>query len=184
MSRVTSVFLLEQLDLFAVPPPPPPLVVEPVVRGRGPRHQPLGDVYNMEKFFNVINRAVFKNALAPCVMRWSRNRWRVTLGLCDVKRRVITLNCALDDARVPDMVVAQVMHHEMLHLLFGFSEGKNGTRRFHTPDFRAAERVFPGFADVDSWLGQNWPMRGRPAKKQRATDSQFLKYLELMSGQG
>ncbi|HEY3294920.1 MAG TPA: SprT-like domain-containing protein [bacterium] len=180
MSRSPTVLLLEQLDLFAVPPPPPPPSAEPVVRPRGPRHQPQGDVYDMEKFFTVINRTAFRNGIAPCVLRWSRNRWRVTLGLCDVKRRVITLNCALDDARVPDMVIAQVMHHEMLHLLYGFSEAKNGTRRFHTPEFRRSEKAFPGYADVDTWLGQNWPMRGRPAKKQKTTDSQFLKYLELM----
>jgi hypothetical protein len=181
MSRPSSAFLLEQLDLFATPPPPPvPAADPPQLRGRGARHQPQGDVYDMEKFFNVINRTFFRNGLAPCVLRWSRNRWRMTLGLCDVKRRVITLNCALDDARVPDMIVAQVMQHEMLHLQFGFSEAKNGTRRFHTPEFRAAERAFPGFGDVEKWLAQNWPMRGRPAKKQRTTDNQFLKYLALM----
>ena len=179
MNRISSAFLLEQLDLFSAQTPPPPEPLEPLVRPRGPRHQPMGDVYDMEKFFNVINRTVFKNTLAPCVMRWSRNRWRLTLGLCDVKRRVITLNCALDDARVPDMIVAQVIHHEMLHLHYGFSEAKNGARRFHTPEFRAAERVFPGFADVEKWLGANWPMRGRPAKR-RSADNQFLKYLELM----
>jgi hypothetical protein len=134
----------------------------------------------MENFFKIINRTVFKNTLAPCVLRWSRNRWKLTLGLCDVKRRVITLNCALDDARVPDMVVAQVIHHEMLHLHYGFSEAKNGTRRFHTPEFRAAEKIFPGFADVEKWLGQSWPLRGRPAKRQRVTENQFLTYLEMM----
>ena len=135
----------------------------------------------MDRFFAVINRAVFKNTLAPCVMRWSRNRWRITLGLCDVKKRVITLNCALDDARVPDMIVASVIHHEMLHLHYGFSESKNGTRRFHTHEFRAAEKVFPGYADSEKWLGQNWPMRGRPAKR-RTPENGFLKYLELMTG--
>ena len=181
MSRVPTAFLLEQLDLFSAqiqPPPPPPV---PVMRPHGPRHQPQGDVYDMDRFFTAINRAVFKNMLPPCVMRWSRNRWRITLGLCDVKSRVITLNCALDDARVPDMIIASVIHHEMLHLYYGFSEAKNGHRRFHTPEFRSAEKIFPGYADAEKWLGQNWPMRGRPAKK-RLPENGFLKYLELMTG--
>ena len=57
---------------------------------------------------------MFKHELRPPVIRWSRNRWRYTLGLCDIQRRVITMNTALDDARIPEKVGAVVMHHEML----------------------------------------------------------------------
>lgn len=177
----TELALEHQLDLFPAEPAPLPAFVPPA-HGRTPRHQPKGDVYDLEKFFSVINRTVFRNAVVPCTLRWSRNRWKLTLGLCDVKRRVITLNCALDDARVPDVVVAQVVHHEMLHLYFGISEGPNGTRRFHTPEFRAAEKRFPGYAQTVAWIEANWPMRGRPAKRQRASEGDFLAYLALMCG--
>jgi hypothetical protein len=118
--------------------------------------------------------------LEPCVLRWSRNRWHLTLGICDVKKRVVTLNRALDDARVPEMVVASVVHHEMLHLYFGISEGPNGTKRYHTPQFRAAEKRFPGYAESEKWIANNWPLRGRPAKKLRGQDDGFLSYLALM----
>jgi hypothetical protein len=184
MSRMPVLPLLEQLDLFFAPPEPPS-VAKPdlsLANGRGPRHQPQGDVYDIQEYFDAINRIVFKGVLAPCPLRWSRNRWRLTLGLCDVKKRVITLNCSLDDARVPEVVVAQVIHHEMLHLYFGIAEGPNGTRRFHTPQFRLAEKAFPGYKDAQAWVNTHWPMRGRPAKRTRPADQGFLAYLALMVG--
>jgi len=178
MSRIPSLLILEQLDLFAreAPPPQPP----PPPLSRPPQHKPRGDVYDLERFFDVLNRTAFKNELASCAMRWSRNRWYLTLGLCDVKRRVITLNRSLDDARVPEMVVAAVLHHEMLHLYLGVSEGPDGRQRCHTPQFRAAEKAFPSHADSEKWISENWPLRGRPAKRVRSVEGSFLDYLALM----
>ena len=180
MTKLPSLLSVEQLDLFArqVPPAPSPELAPQ--NGHGPRHQPKGDVYDLARFFDVINQTVFKNALAPCVLRWSRNRWHLTLGLCDVKKRVVTLNRALDDARMPEMVVASVVHHEMLHLYFGVSEGPKGTRRFHTPQFRTAEKIFPAHAEAEKWIADNWPLRGRPAKRQRPEEQSFLAYLAMM----
>ncbi len=81
-----------------------------------------------------------------------------------------------------EMVVAGVMHHEMLHLYFGITEGPTGGRRFHTPEFRAAERLFPGYKTVEEWLRDNWPLRGRPARKPRPSTGGFLSYLAMMHG--
>lgn len=125
---------------------------------------------------------MFKGELKQPVLRWSRNRWRYTLGLCDVEKRIITINTALDDARIPEMVTAGVMHHEMLHLYFGITEGPNGGRRFHTPEFRTAERLFPAYIAVEEWLRDNWPLRGRPARKPRPMSGSFLAYLAMMHG--
>jgi hypothetical protein len=172
-----------QMELFA----PARVIIENVPssfgsRRRGPRHQPQGEVYDLVRFFEIINEVMFKKELPPPVMRWSRNRWRYTLGLCDVEDRIITMNCALDDARVPEVVLAGVLHHEMLHLYFGFSENAKGQRRFHTPDFRAAERLFPGFETTEKWVAEHWPLRGRPAKKSRPAETSFLTYLSVMRG--
>jgi hypothetical protein len=172
-----------QFELFGLIAEPKPEVVEAQKNGqrrRGPRHQPKGEVYDLQVFFDVINQVMFKGGLPQPVIRWSRNRWRYTLGLCEVERCVVTLNDALDDARVPEMVVAGVMHHEMLHLYFGVSEGPNGGRRYHTPEFRAAEKMFPAYTSVEEWLRDNWPMRGRPAKKPRPSSGGFLQYLSMM----
>lgn len=169
--------LLEQLDMFVAMLPPASAIESAQSRSR---HEPKGKVYNLDEYFRTINRIVFKNTLASPVLRWSRNRWRYTLGICDTKRCVITLNTSLDDARVPDVVVAAIMHHEMLHLHFGISEGPDGRRRVHTPQFRAAEKLFPGFAESEKWVNENWPLRGRPAKRPRPVEQTFLSYLMLM----
>ncbi len=166
-------------ETISTPLPPEPSLAS---TRRGPRHKPQGLVYDLQNCFDVINDVMFKCELRQPVIRWSRNRWRYTLGLCDVEKRVITINSALDDARIPEMVVAGVMHHEMLHLYFGITEGPTGGRRFHTPEFRAAERLFPGYKTVEEWLRDNWPLRGRPARKPRPSTGGFLSYLAMMHG--
>ncbi len=171
-----------QFELFSVAAPTAPVAIEAQKNRRGPRHHPQGLVYNLQQCFDVINEVMFKQELKQPIMRWSRNRWRYTLGLCDVEKRVITMNTALDDARIPEMVVAGVMHHEMLHLYFGITEGPNGGRRFHTPEFRAAEKLFPAYTSVEEWLRDNWPLRGRPARKPRSLSGGFLAYLSMMHG--
>ncbi len=181
MARLPSLLIPGQLDLFSVPVVvATPVQTLSVIPGRRARHEPRGFVYDLAVYFDVINQVIFKGVLLPPTLRWSRNRWKSTLGLCDVKKRVITLNTTLDDARVPDLVVAAVLHHEMLHLYLGISEGPNGGRMFHTPRFRAAEKVFPGFAESERWIKEQWPLRGRPARKQRDPDGKFLSYLKAM----
>lgn len=172
-----------QFELFSIAAPTAPLVAEELQKPRrGPRHHPQGLVYDLQHCFDIINAVMFKCELNQPIMRWSRNRWRYTLGLCDVEKRVITMNTALDDARIPEMVVAGVMHHEMLHLYFGITEGPNGGRRFHTPEFRAAEKLFPAYTAVEEWLRDNWPLRGRPSRKPRSLSGGFLSYLAMMHG--
>jgi hypothetical protein len=180
MTRLPSLLLPGQLDLFAIPSVPVSDVARPLIPGRRARHEPRGHIYNLATHFDIINRVIFKGQLDAPTLRWSRNRWRYTLGLCDVKKRIITINVALDDARVPELVVAAVMHHEMLHLYFGVSEGPNGGRRFHTPQYRTAERAFPGYQESEHWLAKFWPLRGRPARKPREQDASFLSYLGSM----
>lgn len=181
MGKLPLILLPGQLDLFSLGTTvATSSETLPLIPGRRARHEPRGSVYNLADHFDVINRVIFKGTLEPATLRWSRNRWQQTLGLCDVKRRVITMNICLDDARVPDLVVAAIMHHEMLHLLFGVSEGPNGGRRFHTPQFRTAEKIFPGYAESEKWIHANWPLKGRPAKKPRETKAAFLDYLSAM----
>ena len=178
MSKLPSLLIAEQIELFDVHLVRPEPLPTPATSKA--RHEPKGSVYDLAKFFDVINRTVFKGALEPAVLRWSRNRWHLTLGLCDVKKRVITINRALDDARMPEMVVAAIVHHEMLHLYFGVSEGPAGQQRYHTPQFRTAERRFPAYAESEKWIADNWPLRGRPATRRRSEEHSFLAYLALM----
>ncbi|MFH1010449.1 MAG: SprT-like domain-containing protein [bacterium] len=162
---------LEQLDLFVHAPPSP----------AGTRRRPptmygkaQGQVYDLDEFFCVLNERYLWNRLTRPVLRWSRNRWRIVLGICDVERQVITLNRALDDSRVPDIVVASTLFHEMLHLHFGIDEDANGRRRVHPPEFKRAEKGLPGYHEAEIWIQRCFPLRGRPAKKPRTNTDRFL----------
>ncbi len=163
---------INQLELFAsaadISRP------ETSVRRRGPKDAPQGSVYDLSLFFRILNERYLWNHLSRPVLRWSRNRWRVVLGVCDFEARAITINRALDDARVPDIVVVSTLFHEMLHLYFGITEGKNGRQRLHPPEFKRAEKALPGYHEAEVWLDRHFPLRGRPAKKPRAETSVFL----------
>lgn len=163
---------IDQLELFAVPPELPALVERPL--RPGPRDASRGQVYDLDLFFRILNERYLWNRLARPVLRWSRNRWRVVLGVCDVEKRVITINRALDDARVPDIVIASTLFHEMLHLHFGISEGVDGRRKMHPPEFKRAEKGLPGYHEAEAWLSERFPLRGRPAKKARDETKRFL----------
>jgi hypothetical protein len=169
---------LSQLELFIVPKPEPEQPRK--THGPAPRHQPRGVVYDLEKYFNVINKVVFRDELEFPVLRWSRYRWHTVLGLYDIKRNVITINRALDDARIPDLVLADVLHHEMLHEFFGVTEDKDGRRKIHPPSFRLSEKQFPAHTPAEKWLNENWPLRGRPAKRIKETEGSFLNFLAMI----
>jgi hypothetical protein len=162
---------IDQLDMFAVSPISP---VPAKATGRGPRDAPRGQAYDLMLFFQILNRHYLWNRLPRPVLRWSRNRWRIVLGICDVERQVITLNRALDDTRVPDIVVASTLFHEMLHLHFGIGEGTDGRRRVHPPEFKRAEKSLPGYHEAEVWLKNRFPLRGRPAIKPREDTNLFL----------
>jgi hypothetical protein len=163
---------LDQLDLFVNAPNVPESPEKPQ-RAR-PRGSPRGQVYDLNLFFQILNKRYLWSRLPEPVLRWSRNRWRIVLGICDVEKHVITLNRALDDSRVPDIVVASTLFHEMLHLHFGIEEGANGRRRVHPPEFKRAEKSLPGYDEAELWLKDHFPLRGRPAKKPRTEAVRFL----------
>ncbi len=163
---------IDQLELFTESPDA--AVPEDRARRRGSRDGPQGQVYDLEVFFRILNERYLWNKLARPVLRWSRNRWRVVLGVCDFEKRVITINRALDDARIPDTVIASTLFHEMLHLHFGITEGTDGRQRVHPPEFKRAEKGLPGYHEAEVWLDKRFPLRGRPAKKPRADARQFL----------
>ncbi|MBM3324147.1 MAG: SprT family zinc-dependent metalloprotease [Calditrichaeota bacterium] len=162
---------LEQLDLFVHAPPSTGVEKKRPATTYG---KARGQVYDLDEFFRILNERYLWNRLTRPVLRWSRNRWRIVLGICDVERGVITLNRALDDSRVPDIVVASTLFHEMLHLHFGIEEDANGRRRVHPPEFKRAEKGLPGYHEAEIWIKKCFPLRGRPAKKPRETMARFL----------
>lgn len=61
-------------------------------------------------------------------------------------RRLIIVHPRLDDRRIPPWVIGCVVHHELLHALFGVAHGNH-----HPPEFRRRERAHPDFARAAQW---------------------------------
>jgi hypothetical protein len=68
---------------------------------------------------------------------------------------LIRIHPALDDPRVPRHFVELVVFHEMLHQAIPPVNGRDGRRIVHGRDFRARERLFPGYGRARAWEKQN-----------------------------
>lgn len=93
-----------------------------------------------------------------------RRRQHIRLGSYDFEGRHITLHPALDQREVPDYVVRQIIHHELLHHIFGVKQ-VGGRRVIHPPELRSRERAGPDYDAATRWLAQHLPrllgQRGR-----------------------
>jgi hypothetical protein len=82
-------------------------------------------------------------------------RSTITLGTYDERARRITIHAVLDQPFVPEVAVARVVHHEMLHAVFPPVRGEGGRRIVHGDAFRRAEGTFRGAVEADRWLDAN-----------------------------
>jgi predicted metal-dependent hydrolase len=78
-------------------------------------------------------------------------RRSIKMGVYLHDHKIIRIHPALDDERVPRHFVEMVVFHEMLHQIFPPSADAAGRRIVHGPDFRAAERRFPGYERARAW---------------------------------
>ena len=90
---------------------------------------------------------------------WGLRRAWSRLGHYDPLHQTITISPVLDTPRVPRSVLAFVVYHEMLHALLDEVPGRN--RGFHPPEFRRAERAFPGYREARRFLREFSGRRGR-----------------------
>ena len=113
-------------------------------RGRKQYRDPKGLYYNLCDLFDELNFAHFGGLMSQPQLGWGLKRSRSTLGHYDPSHNVIVLSGLLDSAEAPAIAVKYVMFHEMLHLRYptGFRAGR---RCIHTPEFREAEKQFPGY---------------------------------------
>ena len=108
--------------------------------GDGPR----GKHFDLASLFQKLNARYFAGRLAQPHISWSRQRWRRQFGSYDPGPNQILLNCHLDRAGVPQLVVEYVLFQEMLHV-------KHPTRKSgcslvsHSPEFRREEKRFEEF---------------------------------------
>ncbi|HYO80372.1 MAG TPA: SprT-like domain-containing protein [Bryobacteraceae bacterium] len=120
-------------------------------RGRKQIVGPQGGTWDLQSIFEDLNVRFFGGMMARPELGWSRRPSRTTLGHYDPSHHAIVLSSILDRPEVPRLAVEYVMFHEMLHLRFPVDH--RGARRcVHTPEFKAAERNFPGIDEAREML--------------------------------
>ena len=121
------------------------------VRGRKLLSPPQGECYDLEPLFEELNLQYFDGLMARPALGWSRRPSRTMLGHYDPSHHAIVLSKSLDSPAVPRIAVEYVMYHEMLHLRYP-TEHQGVRRCIHTPQFKAAEKLFPGLAEARAAL--------------------------------
>jgi predicted metal-dependent hydrolase len=101
--------------------------------------------------FDYLNRTYFQSQLSVEHIGWSKRSSKRRLGFYDKTRNLLVISRMFDHPRVPPEAIDFLIYHEMLHLKFPTVE-KNGRRRIHSEEFKAAERQFPDYRTVDKWI--------------------------------
>lgn len=122
-------------------------------RGRKHISGGQGDHYDLDSMFEDLNFRFFNGLMARPLLGWSRQRSRTTLGHFDPSHNAIILSRILDRGDVPRIAVEYVLYHEMLHLRFP-TQHRGARRCVHTPEFKAAEKEFPGLNEAKQALKQ------------------------------
>lgn len=121
-------------------------------------HAGRGAVYDLDAIFRAMNQRYFNDVIAAEIC-WGqsgptsrRRRRSITFGSYDHRAKRITMHPVLDRVEVPALVVARIVHHEMLHEKHGEAHDDNGRRIVHSKAFRAEEGTFDGAVTADAWI--------------------------------
>lgn len=113
-----------------------------------------GDVYDLEKMFERLNRDYFAKKLKKPTLSWSARKTFRRLGHYDAAHETIVISKTLDDKKVPEFVVEFVVYHEMLHV-FHPTKIINGRRYHHPSEFKIDEEKFENFREAEDWIDKN-----------------------------
>jgi hypothetical protein len=120
--------------------------------------QPQGSVHNLKVLFDRLNAEHFDGRVEARIgwgpNRRGRRRRTIKTGVYVQDARLIRIHPALDRPEVPELYVAAVVFHEMLHQIVPAVE-RAGRRIVHGPEFRRRERAFPGYEQARRWEEEN-----------------------------
>lgn len=125
------------------------------VSPRPRRVQPKGRIYDLAVILRDVKRDFF-NSPVSCRIGWGKRgvptgkrRRSIRFGSWSPGDRVITVHPSLDSDRVPVEFVRYIVFHELLHAVVP-EKRQNGRRYDHTPEFRALERHFPNYDEMQA----------------------------------
>jgi hypothetical protein len=121
------------------------------IRGRKFVSGPQGDHHNLDQIFEELNFEHFGGLMARPRLGWSRQASRTMLGHYDPSHNAIIISKLLDSPTLPRIALEYVLFHEMLHLRYP-AQTRGARRSVHTPEFKEAERAFPGFRQAKELL--------------------------------
>lgn len=117
-----------------------------------------GTVHGLLPIYDELNDRYFQQRIAAEI-GWGRAgresrraRTSITFGSYDHRARRIIIHPVLDQVDVPRLVVARVVHHEMLHQKHGEQRDAGGRRVVHGRAFRLEEARFEGAREADGWI--------------------------------
>lgn len=116
-----------------------------------------GQVYNLQKIFDDLNKQYFKNKLNLYLTWYGRGQKKyarkyLALGLYHESAKLIKIHRMLDSPSVPFYVVSYVMYHEMLHAVCPSYFDDKGIHRIHTKEFKEREVIFPNYDEAVVWI--------------------------------
>ncbi|NUP88446.1 MAG: M48 family metallopeptidase [Candidatus Sumerlaeia bacterium] len=122
----------------------------PAGRRRRPRLQPLGKHFDLQVICDAVNREHFGGTLRTRIS-WGktgvprgRNRRSIVFGSYDAASDTIRIHPELDSRRTPRFFLEYIVFHELLHAVHPVRIAPDGRRLVHSPEFKAAERRYPG----------------------------------------
>jgi hypothetical protein len=129
-------------------------------RGRKRLGPSPGVHHALEEIFRDLSACFFGGRLEVARLGWGTRPSWTRLGHYDPLHDTITISPVLDSPEVPRHALGLVLYHEMLHALFALrsSSARPGG---HPPEFRRAERDYPGFEAARRFLGGFCRGRGR-----------------------
>lgn len=125
---------------------------------RPARLEPRGRVHDLQAIFDRVNAEQFGGQVDARIgwgpNRGGQRRRTIKTGVYVQDARLIRIHPALDRREVPEMYVATVVFHEMLHQVVPAREG-NGRRVVHGAEFRRRERAYPDYRRAKAWEEAN-----------------------------
>ena len=125
---------------------------------RADRLQPRGRAHDLQQIFDRLNTAHFGDAIQAHIgwgaVRGGARRRTVKTGVYVQDARIIRIHPTLDRPEVPELYVALVVFHEMLHQAVPARE-VNGRRVVHGAEFRRRERAYPDYERAKAWEERN-----------------------------